>query len=74
MLAKEVSKAANEVGMHLSTILKLGRLTKSSFYKWSMGSSCSKRSQKKLEILLSHLEKMKLLQKSLEEKLDVEAL
>ncbi len=68
MLAKQISKVANEAGVHLSTFLEIAQLSKSSFYKWSSGSSCTKKSKRKMELLLCYLEQMKLLKKALEEK------
>lgn len=68
MLAKQISKAANEAGVHLSTFLESCKLDKSTFYKWANGSSCSEKSKRKMELLLRYLEQMKILKKSLEEK------
>ena len=67
-LAKRISKVASDAGVHLSSFLNASSVNKSSFYKWSVGGSCSEKSRKKMELLLLYLEQMKLLRKSLEEK------
>ena len=68
MLAKQISKAANDAGVHLSTFLEVCKLDKSTFYKWAGGSACTEKSKKKMELLLLHLEQMKQVKQSLEEK------
>jgi hypothetical protein len=74
MLAKDISKAANDAGVHLSTFLQSVRVNRSSFYKWSSGECFAEKNRVKMELLLIHLEKMKHLKKSLEEKIDVNTL
>lgn len=67
MIAREILKAADAAGVHLSTFLAAARLNKSSFYRWSLGSGYNEISKKKMEILLAYLKKTKQLKDSLTE-------